>query len=320
MKTKKLVVFIPSYNEEKTIGNVIRSIPKRIEGISLMEILVVDDGSKDRTAEEAEKAGAIVVRHPRNMKLGQAFRTGIEAALKMKADIIVNMDGDGQFDSKDISKIIKPILENKADMVTCSRFLDKALEPEMPGIKKFGNNVFTKVVSYLTKQKFTDTQCGFRAYSKEAALRLTLFGVLTYTQEALLDLLKKGFRVQEVACKVEGERQHGKSKVVKSWYAYGMRVVVIIVRTIRDWEPMKFFGLPAFISALLGLIILFFVFIHWLLNSQTSPYTSLISIAGVLLLIGFALATIALIADMLDRQRKLQEEILLRLKRRDIED
>src|SRR3989344_5794084 len=311
MKSKKLVVFIPSYNEEKTIAQVIKSIPSRIEGISLMEILVVDDGSKDRTAEVAEKAGAIVVRHPRNLKLGQAFRTGIEHALRMKADIIVNMDGDGQFDAKDISKIIKPILENKADMVTCSRFLDPALAPQMPGIKKFGNNLFTKIVSYLTKQKFSDTQCGFRAYSREAALRLTLFGVLTYTQEALLDLLKKGFRVQEVACRVEGERSHGKSKVVKSWYSYGLRVIVIIVRTMRDWEPMKFFGIPAALSALLGFLVGLFVFVHWLFNGQTSPYTSLIPISGVLLLIGFALATIALIADMLDRQRKLQEEILL---------
>lgn len=319
MNGKKLVVFIPSFNEEKTIVQVIKLIPSKIAGISKIDILVVDDGSEDRTAEEAEKAGAIVVRHSRNMKLGQAFRTGIEHALKMKADIIVNMDGDGQFDSKDISKIIKPILENKADMVTCSRFLDKSLEPEMPGIKKFGNKLFTRVVSYLTKQQFTDTQCGFRAYSREAALRLTLFGVLTYTQEALLDLLKKGFRVQEVACRVEGERGYGKSRVVKSWHSYGMRVVVIIVRTIRDWEPMKFFGIPAAMSSVFGLIILFFVFIHWLLTSQTSPYTSLIPIAGILLLIGFAMATIALIADMLDRQRKLQEEILLRLKRKELE-
>jgi glycosyltransferase involved in cell wall biosynthesis len=318
MSGKKLVVFIPALNEDLTIAKVIKSIPKKISGISKIDVLVVDDGSIDKTVIVSKRAGAIVVSHNRNKGLGVAFRTGINHALKLKADIVVNIDADNQFNSNDIPKLVLPILENKADVVTCSRFLDPKLVPEMPWIKRFGNSLFTNLMSFLTGQKFSDTQCGFRAYSKDACLRMTLFGVFTYTQEALIDLTNKGFRIKEVACKVKGERQ-GKSRIVSNWYSYGLRALIIIIRTMRDWEPLKFFGGLGLIIGLFGVFSGLFVFIHWLSTTQTSPYTSLIPVSAAFLVIGFMLGVLALIADMLDRQRKIQEEILLRMKRKELE-
>ena len=319
MQFKKLVVLIPAFNEEKTIASVIKAIPRRIPKVKKVEVLVVNDGSKDRTAEKAKKAGANkIYSHSKNMGLGIAFRDGIWQALKMKADIIVNIDADGQFNPKDIPKLVKPILKGKADVVTCSRFKDKALEPKMPWVKKFGNRLFTKLTNYLTKNNFTDTQCGFRAYNREAALRMNLFGKFTYTQEALLDLTQKGMRVKEVACKVVGERK-GKSRVVSSWYSYGLKALIIIIRTIRDYEPLKFFGLIGLFLMLVGGISAFALWIRLLLIQMISPYMWVVYADVVFIILGFLLIILALIADMSDRQRKLQEEILYRVKKHEIE-
>ena len=166
----KLIVIIPAYNEEATIKEVISKIPKVNERISKTEIIVVNDGSSDKTKEKAEEAGALVISHIGNKGVGKAFQTGIENALKRKADILVNIDGDGQFNPNDIPKLISPILDKEADFVTATRFSDGKLIGNMPFVKKIGNKMFTSLTSKLVGQKFTDTQCGFRAYSREAAL------------------------------------------------------------------------------------------------------------------------------------------------------
>src|SRR3989344_6359232 len=178
----KLVVIIPAYNEERTIGDVVKSITEVNGRISKTEILVVNDGSTDNTEKIALENGAIVVNHLSNKGVGMAFRTGIENALKRKADVIVNVDADGQFNPLDVPKLISPILDNKADFVTATRFKNGNLIGSMPFIKKIGNRMFTSLTSFLVGQRFTDTQCGFRAYSREAALRLNLYGKFTYTQ------------------------------------------------------------------------------------------------------------------------------------------
>ncbi len=311
-KNTKLVVLIPALNEEKTIASVIKAIPRKIKGITKVLVLVVDDGSTDRTVQKAGLAKADkIVSHDSNKGLGIAFRTGIEAALKMNANIIVNIDADGQFNPKDIEKIIAPILLGNADVVTCSRFLDKTLEPEMPGIKKFGNKCFTKIINFFTGSKFTDTQCGFRAYSREAALRMNLFAKFTYTQEVLIDLLEKEMRIEEVACKVAGERS-GKSRIVTHWYSYGIKALIIFIRTLRDYKPLQFFGiigLLLFVTGIVGVIY------YWLF-SPTPTLGWIVYGIGILLLLGFLLMMLALIADMLDRQRRLLEELLYRKKAR----
>ena len=308
-----VTIIIPAYNEEKTIGSVIKDIPRNIA--EDVKIIVIDDGSTDNTVNVAKESGADkVISHNTNKGLGVAFQTGIETALKMNADIIVNIDADGQFNPNDISGLIKPIIAGKADMVTCSRFLDKNLEPDMPRIKKFGNNIFTKLISRLTKQKFTDTQCGFRAYSREAALRLTLFGIHTYTQEVFLDLATKGMRILEIPCKVKGERE-GKSRLVNNVFSYGLKVLLIIIKSFRDYQPLKFFGTIGFGVFFVGFVIGIIMVVRYILTGMVSPYRSLVNLSMLFLIIGFLLLILALIADMFDRQRKMLEEILYSLRR-----
>lgn len=305
----KLVVMIPAYNEEKTVGSVIRDIPDKIPGVEFVESLVIDDGSTDKTARVAEQAGAHkILFHETNLGLGVSFREGINYALDMGADIIVNIDADEQFDPKDISRLIEPILKGKADFVTASRFLDKDAGFRMPWIKKIGNRIFTRIVSRLTNRELTDTQCGFRAYSREAALRLNIFGDFTYTQEIFLDLANKGLSVKEIPVRVR-ERQ-GKSKVVTHWYIYGFNVLIIIIRTFRDYKPLTFFGSIGLAIFLPGIATGLFMLIRWFIIGRTSPYTSLLYITVIMLILGIIFIVLALIADMIGRQRKIEEEIL----------
>lgn len=315
-----LVVMIPAFNEAKTIGRVIKLIPRKIKGIKKVKVLVVDDGSTDETVKEARKAKADrIVSFPSNKGLGIGFKTGIMNALKMGADVIVNIDADLQFNPKDIPELIKPIQSGEADMVSCSRFARKEFMPEMPWVKKIGNKIVTGIVNFSTGKKFTDTQCGFRAYSKEAALRLNLFGRFTYTQEVFLDLVNKGLRIKEVPLRVKGERAYGKSKVVSHWYSYGVKALLIIIRSLRDYHPLKFFGSIGLLVFLLGFLPGFALFLRWLATGTTSPYTSFISVSGALMVIGFLLIILALVADMLERQRKIQEEILYLARKKEIE-
>ncbi len=312
MKNKKIVVTIPALNEENTIGFVIRDIKKAVKDA---EIIVVNDGSRDNTINVALEAGATkVISHKRNKGLGVAFKTGINSALKMGADIIVNIDADGQFNPEDIPRLVQPILNKKSDMVTCSRFLHKKYLPKMPLIKRFGNKLFTKLVNIITRRRYTDTQCGFRAYSRKAALSMTLFGEYTYTQEVFIDLISRGFRIIEVPCEVKGKRK-GKSKLIKNVFSYGIKALLIILRTMRDYQPLKFFGFIGLIVFLMGFSSSLILSIRWLIIHQIYPYMFLIYINVVLLFFGFLLIILAFLADMFDRQRKLQEEILFRLKK-----
>lgn len=312
----KLVVIIPAYNEAKTIAAVINKISRDLPGVDQVEVVVVDDGSTDQTAQLAKEAGAAVISLKQNQGVGGAFTAGMKAALGKKAEIIVNIDADGQFNPQDIPKLVSPILQGEADFVTCSRFKDKGLIPTMPVLKKLGNKLMVKIINFITKQRFTDVSCGFRAYSKEAALRLNLFGVFTYTQESFIDLAKKGLAMKEIPCKVRGVREHGKSRVANNLFTYAWKTTAIIVRALRDYKPLKFFGAIGSVIFLAGVALITFVFIHWWQTGGTSPYQSLITVSAVALILGFLLWILALVADMLGRQRDIQEEALYYQKKR----
>ena len=306
--TRKLVVMLPALNEEKTIADVLGRIPRQMEGFDEVELLVIDDGSSDATVKLAKDAGAKVVSHPENMGVGAAFHTGIRTALQAGATLIVNIDSDGQFNPLDIPELIAPILQGRAQFVTATRFADPALTPKMPAAKLWGNKTITRMINFLTKKHFTDTSCGFRAYSREAALRLTLFGHFTYTQESLIDLSFKHITMMEVPLKIRGEREHGKSRVASNLWRYGLKAATIMFRTARDYKPHYFFGVPGLLIFGAGVFAGLFLLQHYLATGQTSPYRSLVQLSSVLVIVGFLLLFISLLADMLHRNRVIAEE------------
>ncbi|MCH8852935.1 MAG: glycosyltransferase family 2 protein, partial [Planctomycetes bacterium] len=183
------MIIIPALNEQATIADVVQRVPREIDGITGIEIVVIDDGSTDRTVELAREAGAEVVSHASTRGVGAAFATGVRTALEREAEIVVNMDGDGQFDPADIPKLLEPILFAGADFVSCTRFANPEFLPEMPRIKKWGNAVMTRLINRLAwKSNFTDVSCGFRAYTRDTLLRLNLMADFPSTQETFLNL------------------------------------------------------------------------------------------------------------------------------------
>lgn len=315
---KKLVVLIPAFNESENIAGVISQIPREIPGIFSVQILVINDGSTDDTASQAHLAGADnIINNPKNLGLGKTFSLGLEQALFMDADIIVNIDGDGQFDPRDIPRLIQPIIKQRADMVTGSRFLQKEKIKNLTWIKKIGNLAFTKLICSIIKQKLTDTQCGFRAYSKETALKLNLFGKFSYTQEVFINLANKDITIAEIPITVKYFDKR-KSKISGNLILYGFRSLGIIANTTRDTQPISFFGLPGFILFTLGCVSGLYSFIYWLIYLKTTPVKTLVTVAIFLMLSGLLLIIFGLLADMIKRSKQTQEEILYRLKKQEL--
>ncbi len=312
----KLVVMLPAYNEEKTIGSVISRVPRKLPGIKDIEILVMDDSSTDKTAEIAKKAGADWVFLNKKKGLGYNFKNGVEHCLKLGADVIVNIDADGQFNPDDIPSLIQPILAKEADMVTCSRFINPDLVTNMPWVKKWGNKKFTRLVSKIAGDNFTDTQCGFRAYSKEAALRLNLQGAFTYTQEVFIDLAEKGMRIKEIPLAVKYFKKR-QSAISSKLIRYGLKSLGIIAKATRDTQPLTFFGMPGLILFLTGLGGAGYSFWFWATHLMTTPIRTLFNVSIFFIISGLSLIILGLLADMLKRMNITQEEILYKLKKQE---
>jgi len=311
----RLVVQIPALNEERTIADVIRAIPPHIEGVDEIRVLVVDDGSSDRTSELARQAGATVVRHAERRGVGAAFRTGLNRADEMGADIILTIDADGQFDPGDIPALIRPILQGEADFVTASRFADAALAPRMPRAKRWGNDIIASWLSSLTGQRFHDVSCGFRAYSTEAYFRLVLLGEFTYTHETFLNLAFSGVRIKELPVRVRGQREFGQSRVASNLFTYAWRAASIILKTYRDYRPLRFFGFVA--GANLAVALCFFAFLlsYRVQHGVFTPF-KWTGVTGLVLSgIAAAIFLMGVVAEMLDRVRASQNELLFRLRR-----
>jgi len=309
-----LIVNIPAYNEEKTISQVIRKIPRQIEGISEVKVQVVDDGSRDKTVEVSKDAGAdIVVSHPRNMGVGAAFKTAVESALENKADIMVNIDADGQFPASDIPKFTELILSGKADMVVASRFGIKSAK-NMPWVKSFLNRLAANIIGKFLRHPIDDLTCGFRALNRETLLRLNLAYRFTYTQETIIDAISKNLIVKWIPVEVTYFEDR-KSKVVKSVGKFVYQSFLIIVRTVRDARPMVFFGIPGVVlittAFAIGVAFLGYYFSHF----KVSPFRTWLSLAVILLLVGVQLLVFALIADMIRNNRKLTEEQMYFMKK-----
>ncbi|MEM6314125.1 MAG: glycosyltransferase family 2 protein [Planctomycetota bacterium] len=313
----KLAVTMPAHNEEPTIARVVAGVPRDIPGIDEVEVFVINDGSTDRTAELAEAEGATVVTVTGRPGLGSIFRIGMDRAMRSGANYMVNIDSDGQFDPNDIRKLVAPLLDDEADFVTCSRFATPEVIPDMPGVKLWGNRGMCKIINYICGGTgFTDVSCGFRAFNREAAYRMTLFGRFTYTQECFIDLYNKGCRIAEVPIKIRGTREFGESRVAKNVFRYGVNASEVILRAARDIRPLRFFGGLALTLLVPGLLGALFVAIWYAFAGRTSPWTSLIGISGTLLTLSLVFGAIALIADMLSRHRRISEELLYLTRKR----
>lgn len=307
-----LLVAMPALNEEATVAQVIRAVPRSIPGIDRVEVLVVNDGSTDRTAEEAVEAGAYVIHHARPRGVGAAFQSALSYGIDRGADLIVSIDSDGQFDAGDIPTLVKPVLNGEADFATASRFKDPLLTPQMPGMKRWGNRMMSRLVSRLTGQTFHDVSCGFRCYGRRAALNLHLMGRFTYTQEVFMNLAFKQLRIVEVPVRVRGVREHGTSRVASSLLNYALNTSRIIFRCYRDYHPLRFFGAIALLLMLpaagLGLFLLW----HYVTTGSFSPHKWAGFTGAALLVLGLLMVHVGLIGDMLNRHRVYLEEILYR--------
>ncbi len=310
----RLLVAIPCLNEAMTIGQVVKEVPASMPAVDRVDVLVIDDGSSDNTTSEAQSAGAKVLRHPRNRGVGSAFQSAVNYAVEHGYDIMVNIDGDGQFNPQDIPKLVAPVIAFEADMVTASRFIDSSFTPEMAKVKLIGNHMMSYLVSSLVRQKFADVSCGFRCYSRESLLKLNLHGAFTYTQETFLDFAAQRMEIKEVPIKVVYFAER-KSRVAGSIFKYAINTAKIIFRGYRDYFPLRFFWAIAAFFAFPATLLAIVFFLHYLLTKTFSGFL----FAGFGSAFMFMMATVffvlGIVADMLDRIRTNQERILYFLKK-----
>jgi len=224
----KLVIQIPAYNEESTIGATIAELPRQIPGVDRVEVLVMDDGSADATSEAARKAGADrVVRRPRNRGLARTFRSALDESLAMGADVIVNTDADNQYNQKEIPSVIRPILEGRVDIVLTDRNV-RALA-HMPRQKRVGNVLATQITRLLSGVPVRDAQSGFRAFNKKAAAHMTDLTGYTYTQETIIIAAREKLRIQQIPCEFR-PRTGTHSRLTKSIWKYAFKTTPGLIR------------------------------------------------------------------------------------------
>lgn len=317
--TKKLLVAIPAYNEEEKIGEVIQNIPDEIEGISKIYILVVDDGSTDKTAKIAADSGAEILKNYINMGYGVSFGKALQYAVDNSFDLMVSIDGDAQFDPKDIPKLIKPIIEDEADLVTASRFVNKDYYPKMPLSKFWGNKLMSILISKVIGRKFYDVSCGFRAYSQKTLLSLNLHGKFTFSQETFIDLSFKGLRILEIPIKVKYFPSRV-SKISSNLFTYGIKALKIIAETYRDYKPFAFFSYISLffliISAIFGSILLH----TYITIGSFHPNVWSGFVGGTFFFISVIFFIVGISADIIKRIRVNQEEILYLLKKNSLKN
>lgn len=321
----KLIVNIPAYNEEKVIGKTIARIRKSFDnafysegtGKSVTEklIQVVDDGSSDNTAEECRKAGAdIVISYKPNRRLAYSFKRAAESALENGADLMVNIDADGQFDPEDIPKLLEPVISGQCDMTIANRFGGVEAK-DIPWIRSFLNQFAARMVGFFLNYKTEDLTCGFRAHNRETLLRFNLTNVhFTYTQETIIDAIGKNLKLKWIPIHVTYFADRD-PKITKSIWKFVNNGFKIILKAVRDVRPMKFFGIPGLVM-MLGALAVFGVFLyHYFLTFQITTYRNYLFLSITLFFIGLQFWVFALIADMIKTNRNLTEEELYFLKK-----
>jgi glycosyltransferase involved in cell wall biosynthesis len=316
----KLLIQIPAYNEADTIGEVIDGLPRTIPGVDVVEVLVIDDGCRDATVATALAHGADhIVRHTANKGLAVAYQTGIDECLRLGADIIVNTDGDNQYPGASIPQLIAPILAGQADIVIGDRQIGM-IEHFSP-FKKALQQVGSWVVRRASSTDIPDTVSGFRALSREAALRTFVTSDFSYTVESLIQAGRRRLTLRTVKVTPRPTRP---SKLHRGNWNFVKRQAATIVRTYATYEPFKAFSyIAAFflVPSLLLLIRAAYIFVGRRLNwfPESLDNTQAALAGGVLLVLAVVTFLIGLLADLVGRNRRIQEELLYRSRRQSLE-
>ncbi|MFZ2125752.1 MAG: glycosyltransferase family 2 protein [Candidatus Saccharimonadales bacterium] len=313
----KLAIVSICKNEAKTVEELIRRMPKKIKGVDSIELIVLNDGSTDKTVELAKKAGATVYGDNKSKGLAFRFREVVNIVLERGFDAMANIDGDLQFNPEDIPKFVLPIVNDEADFTAADRFTDAdtgvVRKPaNMPPVKYYGNKVGAWVVGKLSDEKFPDVTCGFRAYNQKALYALNINGSHTYTQESFQILAARKMRIKAIPVEVKYFKDR-KSRVVTSIPKYMVLSIMNILRSFRDFAPLRFFVLLGLVPFIIGLACEVFMGIFFLQTGAFSPY-KFVGFTGLYLLtLGLFFWSLGLVADMqvrvLNNQEKTYEEL-----------
>lgn len=309
----KLIIQIPCFNEEATLSSTVADLPRALPGIDVIEILVIDDGSRDQTFAVAQQLGVQhIVRHTCNRGLAAAFQTGLEAAIAAGADIIVNTDADNQYCGQDIARLVEPIVRHEADIVVGDRGVAvlEQFSPVKRALQRFGSWVVQRAAGI----PIPDATSGFRAFSREAALRLNVLSEYTYTLETLIQAGARRMKVQFVPIHVNPQTR--KSRLIRNIPSFLMLSAITILRFYTMYRPLRVFMTTGALLVAGGLALGLRFLIYFLDGSGTGHIQSLI-LAAVLSIVGFQVCLIGLIADLVSMNRKLLEENTYRLRKQE---
>lgn len=312
----KLIVQIPCFNEENTLPQIYADIPREIDGIDSVEVLVIDDGSTDRTVEVARGLGVDhIVIHKRNCGLAASFRTGLDMCLKLGADIIINTDGDNQYAGWNIPKLIQPILDGQADIVIGDRQTD-GIE-HFSKSKKLLQKIGSRVVRSLSATDVPDVVSGFRAYSRDAALQMNIVSSFSYTIETVIQAGRKQLAVTSVP--IETNPKTRESRLFSSTPRFIERQVNTIIRMYTMYRPMRVFFVIGLVLSLIGVTpILRFLFFYF--SGAGSGHIQSLLLGAAFMILGFITFLIALVADLIGFNRQLIETILEKVRRMELQD
>lgn len=314
-----LIVQIPCYNEAETLPLVLAELPRTVPGITRLEVLVIDDGSRDETVRVAEELGVDhVVRLPRNMGLAAAFQAGLDYCLHAGADVVVNTDGDNQYPGRFVADLVAPILQGEADIVIGDR-QTRRIDHFSP-VKRLLQQTGSWVVRMASDTDVPDATSGFRAFNREAALRLIVLTRYTYTLETIIQGGKKGLRIASVPIQINQPTRP--SRLMRSTWSYVKRSAATIVRLYTFYEPLRTFSFLAAPFVISGLILLARFFYYYLFTDQSGVgrLAQSVTIGGTLLTVGFLIFLFGVMADISSTQRALMEEILYRQRKRELEE
>jgi len=306
----KLVIQIPCYNEEANLPETVAALPKSLPGFDAIETLVIDDGSTDQTSEAARAAGVTwLLRLPVHLGLAQAFSAGLDTALKLGADVIVNTDADHQYPGDEIAGLVGPIVRGEADMVIGDRAPHRS--EHFGWLKRRLQGLGSWAVRRLSGTSIPDAASGFRAFSRRAALRMNVLTRFTYTLETIIQAGKKNIAITHVPIRTNPERRP--SRLFGSVATYIRRSVVTMLRIYAMYEPLKVFGTVGFVAVGVGIVIAGRFVVDYLADGGAGHIQSLI-LAAILLLAGFMTMLIGLVADLIASSRALVEDALLRVR------